>query len=196
MLACLEIGLRIAGWTRRFEIVERVEEGTPRHLGIRTLHANAAIRHATKEFDITYRSNSMGYFYQEWNVEKEPGTIRIAFFGDSFTMGHGVRSARAFPRLVEGKLQDRLNRPVETMNFGIWGSGTLDEREYIADALSLDIDHVVICFYVNDVFDNMRYLNEKKQGEDFKPGNGLQTEIVSGRQKLLINLKEFLLPAR
>lgn len=191
ILACLEIGLRIAGWTRRFEIVERLEEGTPRPLEIRTLHANSVIRHVTREFDITYRSNSMGYFDREWNVEMETVTIRIAFFGDSFTMGHGVGSEHAFPRLAEEKLRDRLNRHVETMNFGIWGSGTLDEREYIADALALGIDHVVICFYINDVFDNVRYMNEKKRGEDFNQGDGLQTESVSARQKLFINLKEF-----
>ncbi len=191
MLACLEIGLRIAGWTRWFEIVERVDDGTPRPLGIRTLHANRVIRHTTREFDVTYRSNSMGYFDREWNVEKEPDAVRIAFFGDSFTMGHGVGSASAFPRLVGEKLRDRLNRPVETMNLGIWGSGTLDEKEYIADALTLGVDYIVICFYINDIFDNVRYLNEKKRGEDFKPGEGLETEIVSGRRKQLLNLKEF-----
>lgn len=192
VLACLEIGLRIAGWTRWFEIVERTDEGTPRTLGIRTLHANAVIRHVTREFDVTYRSNSMGYFDREWDAEKEPGAVRIAFFGDSFTMGHGVGSSHAFPRLVGEKLRGRLNRPLETMNFGIWGSGTLDEKEYIADALTLGADYIVICFYINDIFDNVRYLNEKKRGGESKPGDGFGTEIVTGRRKLLLDLKEFL----
>lgn len=192
ILALLEIGLRIAGWTRAFEIVERVEAGTPRTLRIRTLHANTIIHHATKEFDVTYRSNSLGYFDREWKRDAEPSPVRIAFFGDSFTMGHGVGSAQAFPHLIGPKLRDRLNRPVETMNFGIWGSGTLDEREYIEDAVALGVDLVVVCFYINDIFDNARYLNEKRAGEDFKAGDGMQAEYVSGRQRVLIRFKRYL----
>lgn len=192
ILVLLEIGLRIAGWTRTFEIVERLETGKPRTLQVRTLHTNAVIRHVTKEFDVTYRSNSLGYFDREWRRETEPGTLRIAFLGDSFTMGHGIGSERAFPRLAQPKLRARLGRPVETLNLGVWGSGTLDEREYLEDALSLGADHIVICFYINDVFDNVRYRNERDRGEDFTTGVDVRTERAPGRRRTLIRLKEFL----
>lgn len=192
VLVCLEIALRIAGWTRSFEIYERVEIGTVRPLEVRSLHANATVHHVTKEFDVTYRTNSWGYYDREWDRIKKPGTLRIAFFGDSFTMGHGVGSERAFPRLVEELLQKRWNRPVETLNFGIWGSGTLDEKEYIADALKFDPDYVVVCFYINDVFDNVRYMDEKKRGAAFKPNEEMAIERASGHQRMLVGLKEFL----
>ncbi len=192
ILVFLEMGLRIAGWTRAFEIVERVETGTPRTLRMRTLHAHTVIRHITKEFEVTYRSNSMGYFDREWKRVKDPGTLRIAFLGDSFTIGHGVGSEHAFPRIAQRKLQNRFGRPVETMNLGIWDSGTLDEREYLEDALALGADQIVICFYINDVFDNVRYRNERERGGDFMAGEGLQQEHVSNRQATLIRLKTFL----
>jgi len=192
ILAVLEIGLRAAGWTRTFEIVERVEAGTPRTLRVRTLHANTVIHHVTKEFDVTYRSNSMGYFDREWKRDKDPGVPRIAFFGDSFTMGHGVGSAHAFPRLIERNLRDHRNRSVETMNFGVWGSGTLDEREYIEDAVALGVDQVVVCFYINDIFDNVRYRNEERTGTAFGAGDSVQAEPASSRQRTLIRFKEFL----
>lgn len=160
-LSLIEIGLRIAGWQRFFETVERSRAGTERRLDIRTLTAEAEIRHVTREFDVTYTTNSLGYFDREWDIEKEPGTLRIGFFGDSFTMGHGVGLAKAFPRLAAPLIAERLDGPVEILNFGIWGSGTLDEREYIEDAAGLGLDHVVLCFYINDIFDNERYLSEK-----------------------------------
>lgn len=192
ILAGLEVVLRVTGWTRSFVLYERVEAGVARPLDVRSLHANAVIRHATKEFDVTYRSNSWGYFDREWRKTKPPGTVRIAFFGDSFTMGHGVEPERAFPRLVEAPLRKRWGRPVETMNFGIWGSGTLDEKEYVADALAFDPDEVVVCFYINDVFDNVRYRDEKERGAAFKSNEEMAAERASGGQRMLLRLKETL----
>ncbi len=190
VLLLFEAGLRIAGWRRSFETIERIEEGSPRLLAVRTLHANRVIHHVTKEFDVTYRTNSLGYFDREWEREKPRGTVRIGFFGDSFTMGHGVGTEKAFPRLLEKALGDRWGLDVETMNFGIWGSGTLDEREYIDDALALGIDRAVICFYVNDLFDNVRYIDEKTDTTKTRDEDGI--ELLSGSQKLLIPLKNLL----
>ncbi|MBD3334801.1 MAG: hypothetical protein GF355_04740 [Candidatus Eisenbacteria bacterium] len=192
VLILFEIGLRAAGWTRRFEVIERVEEGRPRKLDQRTLHANAVIRHTTREFDVVYRANSMGYFGEEWAPRSDGGSLRVAFFGDSFTMGHGVGTENAFPRLLEEKLQQRLDRKVDTANFGVWGSGTLDEREYIEDVLALGVDHVVLCFYINDVFDNLRYMADLRSGGDDAAREGLRAEQVSARQEFLIEAKEFL----
>lgn len=192
MLILLETGLRVAGWERFFETVEKVEEGSPRQLRIRILHCNTEIRHITREFDVTYRSNSIGYFDREWNQTKKPGTIRIGFFGDSFTMGHGVGSEKAFPRLAGPLISEKTGIATETLNFGIWGSGTLDEREYIEDTPGLGVDHVVICFYINDIFDNKRYLSEveaqsAKQAEDSKEKVGSDGGGSLIRLKNLLN---------
>jgi lysophospholipase L1-like esterase len=158
-LLLLEIGLRAAGWSRDFERLERIEEGTLRQVGVSTLHANTVIAHSRAEFDVEYRTNSWGYFDREWSVEKDARVVRVALLGDSFTMGHGVRSDQTFPRLLQELLTQHAGESVETLNMGVWGTGTLQQIEFLDDALALEADHVVFCFYLNDIFDNQRYKN-------------------------------------
>lgn len=87
------------------------------------------------EFEASYRAtpwavafemNSQGF--REKKLEpKRPGMRRIAIVGDSFTAGHGLPNAFAYPRLLEVRLQraaehgrttDALAHPVEVLNLG------------------------------------------------------------------------------
>lgn len=153
----LELGLRVVGWHRQFQSVEPVTPGTPRPLGAVTLHANRVIRHRSNEFDVTYTTNSRGYFDREWNPSKPEGTYRLAFLGDSFTMGHGVDLGRAFPQLLEACIDS--NETVEVLNFGVWGTGTAAQLEFLPDVEAMGVDGVVFCFYLNDIFDNKQYVD-------------------------------------
>jgi len=156
-LALVEVGLRLSGWRPAFQETERVVPGTPRPLGSRTLHIHTVIRHRTGEFDVTYRSNAVGYFDREWSIAPPPGGLRLAFLGDSFTMGHGVAAESTFVRLLEAPLAARWDRDVETMNFGLWGSGTRQELESVPDVLTFSPNLVCLCVYINDVFDNTKH---------------------------------------
>jgi len=86
----------------------------------------------------TVGSNSAGWPPdQEWNAdglrdrarpkEKLPGDWRIAFLGDSVTLGAGIEAEQAYPRVLEGLLAAE-GRDVEAMNVALWGWSTRQQR--------------------------------------------------------------------
>lgn len=52
--------------------------------------SNKKIFHKTKDFDITYITNSRGFRGKEYDYKKEAHLSRILVLGDSFTFGIGV----------------------------------------------------------------------------------------------------------
>lgn len=75
---------------------------------------------------VAFEMNAQGF--REKKLEpKRAGTRRIAIVGDSFTAGHGLPNAFAYPRLLEVRLQraaehgraaDALANSVEVLNLG------------------------------------------------------------------------------
>jgi lysophospholipase L1-like esterase len=68
--------------------------------------------------DIPIRINASGYRDEEFEKARAPGTLRVAFLGDSVTFGAGARA--------EDRFSDRLRAagatrqpPIETQNFAI-----------------------------------------------------------------------------
>ncbi|MFO0688482.1 MAG: hypothetical protein U0900_07230 [Myxococcota bacterium] len=101
---------------------------------------------------------------------KAPGTTRIAILGDSFTVGHGLPNALAYPRLLEARLQRTLEheredlstaRAVEVLNLGRGNTG-LPEIVRSADfALThLAPDVLVYGYFLNDPVPTL----EREQG--------------------------------
>jgi len=77
-------------------------------------------------FAVSFEFNSQG-FREKKLVPKPAGVFRVAVVGDSFTAGHGLPEALAYPRLLEARLQRRaehgagafpLERTVEVLNLG------------------------------------------------------------------------------
>lgn len=99
--------------------------------------------------------------FREKKLEpKRPGTTRIVVVGDSFTVGHGLPNALAYPRLLEARLQRRfehgsgaspLGASVEVLNLGR-GNTDLPAIARSADfALRhLDPDVLVYGYFMND----------------------------------------------
>lgn len=101
--------------------------------------------------------NSWGYPDVEHRIEKEPGVVRLGFFGDSFTEARQVPLENTFPRLIENEL-NQLNETnaVEVIIFGMSGRGTTQsylESRIWADSLDLDFVYYVFC--ENDPGDNI-----------------------------------------
>ena len=148
----------MVGWRRDFRRVDLLVEGTPRQVvGGRTLYTEQVLRLQQKEFDVEYRTNSWGYFDREWDQTRGGESLRLAFLGDSFTMGHGVEQGQSFPFLMGESLESVLDRRVEVMNFGMWGTGTLEHEKFLPDVLANSPDEVILIFFVNDVIDNIRF---------------------------------------
>jgi hypothetical protein len=108
------------------------------------------------------RVNSWGYLDAEHKREKDPNTVRIGFFGDSYTHAAQVPLEETFFRRIEAALNESRPTPVaggrryETIAFGVSGYGTLqsylESRRWMDDA---DLDYVVYVFVENDVGDEI-----------------------------------------
>lgn len=68
------------------------------------LPPRSTLPHETEEFSVAYRANRQG-FRSPRDFDKPTGRRRIAFLGDSFTMGTGVDYRETFPALLERKLK-------------------------------------------------------------------------------------------
>jgi hypothetical protein len=82
---------------------------------------------------------------REVALEKSPGRLRIAVFGDSFTFGEEVSDDETFAHQLELLLTD-----VEVLNFGVHGYGHDQELLYLREALPLYRPDVVLIGHVAD----------------------------------------------
>jgi len=111
---------------------------------------------------------------------KPEGTLRLLAVGDSFTMSVQVDEADLFQTRLAGVLSEKLGRPVEILNGGVDGYGTLQALgrvEHLAEALALD-GAIYLFFMGNDIQDNVTY-NHLARGRrsviprplDYRPAN-------------------------
>lgn len=108
---------------------------------------------ARRWFALHAKLNSMGCRDREWTTEKPSGVRRIAFVGDSFTYGWGIkRPEDRFTDLIQARFDARSRGTVEVMNVAKPGWGTGDEIQPIADMIKVfGIDEVVLCHVANDI---------------------------------------------
>lgn len=71
-------------------------------------------------------TNQYGYIGKGYPPQKPGNTLRIALLGDSYMEGMQVFERNHFRTKVENKLNNKLNKNVEVLNFGIGG---LDFRD-------------------------------------------------------------------
>src|SRR5437762_1543338 len=88
---------------------------------------------------------------------KPAGVRRVLALGDSFTFGHAVEAAEAWPAVLEGLLNARGGPRYEVVNAGVGGYGTGQELLLYEELESrVQPDLVVLGFaVVNDVLDNL-----------------------------------------
>ncbi len=107
------------------------------------------------DYAITHTTNSAGFRGREFLHTKGANTVRIAFLGDSFTFGEGVRDGRTFAE----RTSQYLNKSVspeksvrfESYNFGVGGYNTTQSLQLLREeVLGWDPDIVVLGFTLND----------------------------------------------
>jgi len=66
-------------------------------------------------------------------IAKPENIVRIAFFGDSHTFGHGNDNADTYPAQLEKILnsKNRAAKKIEILNFGVSGFNTIQEYIYL-----------------------------------------------------------------
>ncbi len=110
------------------------------------------------------RANSWGFLDEEHKPIAPAGTMRIGFFGDSYTESRQVPLEQTFFRRIEKRLNDNasaVGHPTETLAFGIGGRSTvqsyLECQRWLTKA---DLDMVVYVFCENDPGDQIREIKK------------------------------------
>jgi hypothetical protein len=75
------------------------------------------------EYEAEYKFNSDGLKeIKDYPITKDPGVIRIATIGDSFTFGFYINTPDTWPKVLEKRLQESTNQcDFEVINFGAGG---------------------------------------------------------------------------
>jgi lysophospholipase L1-like esterase len=157
-LVLAEVGLRLFLPVRFREPPARL----PRDAWMELLHRRSELPELSYELaprmhkrshGTVIRTNSHGMREREIAIEKPDSVTRIAVLGDSYTFGFGVPGLRAYPRVLEGLLNQRASRGrrFEVLNFGVGGYSTHDEAVVLKyRALAWDPDLVVVGYVLND----------------------------------------------
>lgn len=101
---------------------------------------------------VDHFTNALGFRGSEFRTKAE-GALRLAFLGDSFTFGEGVRYGDTTVDVTRRLLDEALGgaRDVETLNFGVGGHNSVQARYVLeAFALPLEPDVVVLGYVLND----------------------------------------------
>ncbi|TAE06606.1 MAG: hypothetical protein EAZ94_30425 [Oscillatoriales cyanobacterium] len=114
----------------------------------------------------TYPDNPRGYFNEKNEVsgtinakgfrgadlpfEKANGITRIAFLGDSFTLGMGVKDNDTLPISFERAIQSKYPN-TQVLNFGISATSTKEQIKLLEEyVIKFKPDVVVIVVFLND----------------------------------------------
>lgn len=95
--------------------------------------------------------NTLGMRGPEATREKPAGTRRVLILGDSVAFGWGIEEPQTFARRLEKQLGAALACPVEVLNAGVSGYGSIEEAHYFRnEGLALAPDVVLIYHVEND----------------------------------------------
>jgi hypothetical protein len=82
---------------------------------------------------ITFRINDAGLRGPDFSPVKKPGTLRLAFVGDSVTFGGGIVSdADTFVSLAAARLSSMSGRNIDTINISAPGWSVQNIKGYVA----------------------------------------------------------------
>ena len=95
--------------------------------------------------------NALGYRGKLYPMARTPGTTRIAYLGDSFALGIGVKDRDTSAVILEKSLNQGKSG-FEVLNFGLISANTpMEEGVLTTYAQKFDPDIVTILYHLNDV---------------------------------------------
>lgn len=97
-------------------------------------------------------SNSLGYRSPEFDLQKPPGTIRIACFGDSSTFGIGATMEDSWPALLEDYLNARGEQKFQVINAGVPGYTSHQGLQHLRQEVDRLQPDIVFASYANNDF--------------------------------------------
>jgi lysophospholipase L1-like esterase len=100
---------------------------------------------------IPFSVGTHGFRSPELAVPKPAGTRRVLVLGDSVAWGAGIREEETFARRLEAALRESLDCPVEVVNAGVSGYGSIEELDVLRhEGLGFEPDVVLVYHVEND----------------------------------------------
>ncbi len=108
---------------------------------------------ARRWFALHTKLNDMGCRDNDWAIKKTEGVRRIAFVGDSFAYGWGIKDiANRFPDIIQARFDKKQPDQTEVMNVAKPGWGTEKQIAPIKDMIDrYGVDEIVLCYVPNDI---------------------------------------------
>jgi len=107
-----------------------------------------------KDNGLSYITNSWGFRGESFSIIKADDTLRIAFLGDSFTFGEGVRFEDTYPERAIKLLREEYGSPAlrfESFNFGVSAYNTGQSLRLLENVvLKTKPDIIVFGYTLND----------------------------------------------
>lgn len=135
------------------------------------------------EGDALVRTNRLGFRDFDHDLEKPPGTLRIAVLGDSFTEAVQVPLEETWWRIMARRLSESgcgdggPQTPaarIEVLNFAVSGYSTAQSLRVLREeALRFSPDAVLLAFFLgNDLVENSAALDGEPMRPYLRPGDG------------------------
>ncbi|MEG5001087.1 SGNH/GDSL hydrolase family protein [Microcoleus sp. B4-D4] len=107
-------------------------------------------RYFNEKNEVSGTINAKGFRGLDRTFEKPNGITRIAFLGDSFTLGIGVKDNDTLPVSFERAIQSKHPK-TQVLNFGISGTSTKEQIKLLEEyVIKFQPDVVVIVVFLND----------------------------------------------
>jgi lysophospholipase L1-like esterase len=147
-------------------------------------HVPGTRRHHTDEGDGHVVINSLGQRDRPRTLERSPGSLRIAVFGDSLTEALQVDLEQTFCSILEEKLSSP-GRKVEVLNFGVSGYSPVQELISLKRNGPLYRPDVAVLalFLDNDVSGCLPALNPTQGSPPYVSFQGGETRFDNSRPR-------------
>ena len=144
-----------------------------------------------EENEVIGTINDKGFRGLDKSFEKPKKINRIAFLGDSFTLGIGVKDDDTLPANFEHAVRSKY-RNTEVLNFGISGSSTNQQIDLLERYLiSFKPDIVVIVLFLNDAnrTGTIQFLSRPKVLKKVRKYSFFINAVVGGVEKVYLHKK-------
>ena len=190
LVTCLVLGeIAIAFINPLQEVLQRDLILQDQQLGFRLV---SNYRGRMSNSGIPVRTNSWGLRDREYGAKSED-KFRVYALGDSMVFGFGVKVEDTFPRFLEKDLQEKHGRPVEVINGGVPGYGTMQALELLkttVDTVKPDLITISIAIF-NDIVDNIKF-SKGPHLRDRPPGKLQQLRAwLRQRSQLYLMLRRY-----
>ena len=118
--------------------------------------------------------NRLGFRDKDFERKRGPDEYRVLSVGDSLTFGTGVPLEKVWPQILERRLQELRETPVEVINAGLasgshWPPGYYPWLE--TDGVLLEPDVVILGICLNDMSDTVPMLAYRQPEFGSEEGN-------------------------